>query len=496
MSEDNILEIKNLTKTYPGVVALNNVNIGIRRGEVHAIIGENGAGKSTLIKTITGAEAPDNGIIRFDNNSYCHLTPTLSSGIGIGVIYQEFTLVPWLTVAENVFLGHYLGSKGMVDFKAMSQKTREAMARIGVDIPPLKRVIQLTVAHQQCVEIARGLVRDLKLLILDEPSAALMTHEVERMLSMVTKLKEQGVTIVYVSHRLEEIFKIADRVSVMCDGQCTATLDVGKTSIPELIKLMVRRELVEEWPERTKPVGAEHLRVENLCGNGVSDISFTLHKGEILGFAGLMGCGRTETMEVLFGAKKKDSGKVFIDGREVNIRNTEQALKYSIGLIPEDRKKHGLFLPMSVKWNTSISCLKKKLLKRVVVDKKKEHALALDYVRQLRTKTPGVEQAVDYLSGGNQQKVVIARVLATDADIMIFDEPTRGIDVGAKQEIYQMLRQLADEGKAIIIISSELGEVIGLSDRMVVLCEGKQMGTLMRQDFSQERILTLASGIQ
>jgi len=492
---DNILEIKNLTKTYPGVVALDNVNMNIKRGEVHAIVGENGAGKSTLIKSITGAVEPDHGVIRFDGKDYRHLDPKLSAEIGIGVIYQEFNLVPALSVAENIFLGNYSGNGVTVDFKEMNREAAEAMKKIGVRIPPQKTVYELAVGHQQIVEIMRSLVKDIKLLIMDEPTAPLTTKEVEQLMKIINSLREQGITIIYISHRLEEVFQLADRVSVMRDGEYITTMDVAETNMQELIRYMVGRELQGQFPPREKPVGEEVLRVEGLTGNGVRDISFTLHRGEIFGFAGLLGCGRTETMQLLYGAVKKTGGTVFLNGEEVDIKNTSTALQKGLGLIPEDRKRHGLFLPMTIKWNTSIGCIKKKLLKwGVIVDTKKERDLALEYKSKLKTKAPGIEQTVSNLSGGNQQKVVVSKVLATDAEIMIFDEPTRGIDVGAKQEMYNLIRKLVSEGKSVLLVSSEMEEVLGLSDRIAVLCEGRMMGILEREEFDQERILTLASG--
>jgi len=493
---DHILEIEHLTKTYPGVMALSDVSMSFKKGEVHAIVGENGAGKSTLIKSITGAVTPDQGIIRFDGKEYTHLDPKLSTHIGIGVIYQEFNLVPVLSVAENIYIGNYFGNGVTVDFKEMNRRAVETMEKIGVNIPPEQPVCELTVGLQQIVEILRSLVKDIKLLIMDEPTAPLTTGEVRQLMDIVRTLKESGITILYISHRLEEIFELADRVSIMRDGQYITTLNVPETNMRELIKFMVGRELRGEYPPRVTPVGEEVLRVEGLTGNGVREISFALHKGEILGFAGLLGCGRTETMQILYGAAKKTGGKIFLHGQETEIKSTKTALRRGIGLIPEDRKRNGVFLHMSIKWNTSISCLKQKLLKwGFVVDTKKEGALAQDYLNMLRTKAPSIEQTVENLSGGNQQKVVVSKVLATDAEIMIFDEPTRGIDVGAKQEMYNLIRRMVSEGKSVIMISSEMGEIIGLSDRIVVLCEGKQMGILSREDFDQEKILSLASGL-
>lgn len=493
---DNLLEIINLTKNYPGVIALDDVTMSFKRGEIHAIVGENGAGKSTLIKAITGAVVPDKGVISFDGNEYHRLDPVLSSHIGIGAIYQEFNLAPALSAAENIFLGNYSGNGVTVNFKAMNRKAAEAMQKIGVRIPPRKPVLELAVGHQQIVEITRSLVRDIRLLIMDEPTAPLTTNEVEQLMNIVRSLKERGITIIYISHRLEEVFKLADRVSVMRDGQYISTLNVAETNMKELIRLMVGRELQGEYPPRTKPVGEEVLRVEGLTGNGVRDISFTLRKGEIFGFAGLLGCGRTETMQLLYGVAKKTGGKILLNGKEIEIRNTKDALKKRIGLIPEDRKRHGVFLAMTIKWNIGIGSIREKLVKYgIIVDRKKERKLALEYAAKLKTKAPSIEQIVANLSGGNQQKVVVSKVLATDAEIMIFDEPTRGIDVGAKQEMYNLIRQLVDQGKSVILVSSEMEEVIGLSDRIAVLCEGRLMGILEREEFNQEHILTLASGL-
>ncbi|MCI8539798.1 MAG: sugar ABC transporter ATP-binding protein [Oscillospiraceae bacterium] len=494
---DYILEIEHLTKTYPGVTALDNMTLKVRAGEVHAIVGENGAGKSTLIKSITGAIVPDSGSITFDGHRHSHMTPKGAQDIGIGVIYQEFNLVPGLSVAENIFLGSYAKERGLIDFKYMNQKATEAMRSIGVQLDPSQSVASLTVGHQQIVEILRSLVKNIKLLIMDEPTAPLTASEVRQLFEIIQSLRQRGVTIIYISHRLEEIFALAGRVTIMRDGQYIKTLDTAQTSKQELIRYMVGRELSNKFPERELPLGEEVLRVEDLTGNGVENISFDLHKGEILGFAGLLGCGRTETIELLYGARKKDSGKIFLNGKEVRIASTSEAVELGLGLVPEDRKRTGAFLYSSIRWNISIGCLKKKLMKHnLIVDTKKEQALAENYREKLRIRTPSLDQLVANLSGGNQQKVVVAKMLAMDAEILIFDEPTRGIDVGAKQEIYQLIRNLVNEGKSVIMISSEMEEVLGLSDRIVVLHEGHQMGILERGQFSQERVLTLASGVR
>ncbi|MBO4872998.1 MAG: sugar ABC transporter ATP-binding protein [Lachnospiraceae bacterium] len=490
---DNILEVRGLTKLYPGVTALDQVDFSVKRGEVHGLIGENGAGKSTLIKCVTGAITPTSGTIVFNEKEYTHLDPHSSSEIGIGVIYQEFSLVPALSVAENVFLGNYLQKGPLIDFKAMEKKTEEAMKQIGVYIPPKTMVWYLTVGHQQITEITRALVKNCSLLIMDEPTAPLTNAEVDQLYAIIRNLKAQGMSIIYVSHRLEELFEVTDRITVLRDGRFIATMDTGATNKQELIKLMVGRELSTDFPERTMPIGEEILKVENLSGNGVENINFTLHRGEILGFAGLLGCGRSETMQMLYGAAKKQSGTVTLHGEEVNFKETAQAMKKGLGYIPEDRKRQGLFLWKGVDFNLTISALKK-FMNWCFLSRRKEKTLVDEYLNKLTIKTPSRQQLVMNLSGGNQQKVIVSKVLATDADIMVFDEPTRGIDVGAKAEMYQLIRNLTEEGHSVILVSSEMNEVIGLSDRIVVLCEGKQMGILERNEFDQEKIMALASG--
>jgi ribose transport system ATP-binding protein len=354
----------------------------------------------------------------------------------------------------------------------------------------------LTVGHQQIVEIARALTKNVKLIIMDEPTAPLTKNEVDRLFKIINALKEQGITIIYISHRLEEIFSLADRVTVLRDGKHITTMDVKDATMDKLVNYMVGRELTKEFPPRTQPIGEEVLRVEHLTGNGVKDINFNLHKGEILGFSGLLGCGRSETMQMVYGVVKKGGGKIFLNNKEITVNNTTEALNYGFGLVPEDRKRNGVFMFFTIKWNTCVGCLKKKLLKfGFLVDEVKEKKLALEYSDKLRTKATSIEALVASLSGGNQQKVVVSKVLATDAEIMILDEPTRGIDVGAKQEMYFLIRKMVEEGKSVIMISSEMEEVMGLSDRIVVLYEGKQMGTLDKSEFSQAKILSLASGI-
>ena len=487
-----ILSLKNITKEYPGVTALDDVSIDFCEGEVHALLGENGAGKSTLIKIIAGAIAPTSGTLEFgDGIIHKEMTPNEAKKYGVEVIYQEFNLVGCLTVAENICFGERYGK--FVNYKHMYDVSREAFDLFDVDIDPSAAVYELPSSKQQIVEISRAIFRKAKILIMDEPSAPLSVAEVEKMFKVVKKLKEQGVSIIYISHRMEELFEISDKVTIMRDGKYITTVNTKETNRQELVNYMVGRELKESFPEK-KPVQEEIvLRTENLTGNGVSDISVEVRKGEILGLGGLVGAGRTEFVRLVYGADKIESGKIFVDGNEVKITSPASAIKAGIGMIPEDRKRHGCLLTRSIRVNTTLSCIHN-ISKFGFIDQKKEKQITQDYIESMRTKTPSMEQDVGNLSGGNQQKVVIAKTLAADCKVIIFDEPTRGIDVGAKQEIYKLIVRLADEGNAIILISSEMEELIGLSDRIMVLHEGRVSGELTKAEFSQARILDMASG--
>lgn len=487
-----LLSLKNITKTYPGVLALNSVSLDFEPGEVHAIVGENGAGKSTLIKILAGAIAPDHGSIEIEGQQYPHMTPTLAIDHGISVIYQEFNLIDGLSAAENLFLGERANGKALVDFPWMNAEARQIFARFGVEIDPEAMVATLTPAHMQIVEISKSIHRKAKVIVMDEPSAPLTLSEVEKLYQVIRELKAAGVTIIYISHRFDEIFAIADRVSVLRDGRYIATKPIGDTNRQDLISLMVGRELRSIYPKRTLPLGEVLLEVRHLTGNGVRDISFSVRRGEILGFSGLVGAGRTELMSVIYGAERREGGQVLVLGSEVRVDSPRQALKLGIGLIPEDRKKHGVFLDNSILWNIGISTLE--VLSRLgVVSRPRERAQADRFSESLRIRTPSIDQAVAHLSGGNQQKVALAKVLAAQTDILIFDEPTRGIDVGARQEIYQQMVALASEGKAILMVSSDMEELLGLSDRVLVLAEGRLTGEVRREDFTQDRILELAS---
>lgn len=493
MSEKTILSVKDIVKTYPGVVAIDHVSFDVRQGEVHALIGENGAGKSTLIKTLSGAILPDSGTITVDGKDYGSFTPAQAKALGIRVIYQEFTLVPGISAAENVFLGEKTKAGLFVDFKERERRTKELFDQMGVDIDPSRSVRDLSPACQQIVEIAKAVSQNVKILIMDEPTAPLTTNEVATLFRIIHDLKAKGVTIIFISHRLEELFEVADRVTVMRDGCYVGTENICDIDRPKLISMMAGHALTESYPSRRSKIGEEVLRVENLTGNGDEDISFTLHKGEILGFAGLVGAGRTELMRVIYGANPAQSGKIYIDGREVVIRSCADAIANGIGYIPEDRKNQGAFLRMSIKWNIIVNNLRG-YSRGLFVDQKAEEKVSTEYMEKFRIKAPSMEQTVNNLSGGNQQKVVIAKTLAANSRIIIFDEPTRGIDVGAKQEIYKLMNQLVEAGNSIIMVSSDMPELLGMSDRIVVLCEGRKNGEVEKQDFDQNYILDLASG--
>lgn len=493
MSKD-ILEVRNVTKTYPGVVALDDVSLSFREGEIHALVGENGAGKSTIIKVISGAIKPDRGSVLLDGQEI--LGGSMDADSGIQVVYQEFNLCPHLSVYENIFLGRPIrkGPFGkLVDKEAMIRETRALFDQLGIDIDPEIRVDKLTVAYMQFVEIAKAISKKCKVLIMDEPTAVLTTNEVEILLNRLRELKAQGVTILYVSHRMEEIFQITDRCSVLRDGKYIATVNTAETSRPELIQYMVGRDMSETFPARSVTIGEEVLRVENLSGNTVSDVNFTLHKGEILGFGGLVGAGRTETVEMIFGAARIETGDIYLNGQKVTIASPRTAVNHGIALIPEDRKQDGLILNKSIRENVTLPIFKE-ISNGLIIDQKKQLEIVKKQIADLMIKTPSEEQTAGNLSGGNQQKVVLAKWLASKSDMLIFDEPTRGIDVGAKREIYKLMNDLVEQGKSIIMISSEMPELLGMSDRLIIFSERRQVGELAHDEMDQHRVLDMASG--
>ena len=491
---DPILEIRGITKNYPGVCALNNVSFAVQRGQVHALMGENGAGKSTLIKIICGAVPATAGGLSLDGQAVERLTPALAMKLGIGVIYQEFNNAASLSVVENVFLGRMEGGRLCPDWKIMRRRAAELFEMLGVSIPLDVPVGTLSVAQQQIVEIARALSQNVKVLIMDEPTATLAIAEAKRLFRIIRHLKSQGVTVIYISHRMEEVFELADSITVLRDGRHIRTCPMSELSRHDLITLMVGRELSETYPKRSSPIGEPVLEVRHLCGPGAKDVSFTLHKGEVLGLAGLIGAGRTETAKIIYGTARRTSGQVLLHGRPVHFLSAGQALYAGVGYISESRKADGIFLDFPIDWNISVSALKRHS-RLSVVDTKAVQRVVAEMAARFRIKAPSMSQLVSNLSGGNQQKVSLAKVLALDTDIVIFDEPTRGSDVGVKQEVYLLMNELVQSGVSILMISSEMEELMGMSDRIVVLHEGVSMAALERSEFDQNHILSLASGI-
>ncbi|HUW41181.1 MAG TPA: sugar ABC transporter ATP-binding protein [Rectinemataceae bacterium] len=493
MEPNATLSLRNITKVYPGVVALDDVSIDFRQGEIHALLGENGAGKSTLVKVISGAIAPDSGTITVDGRQYRHMTPILSRQHGIEVMYQEFNLVEPLSVAENIFLGER--TDRLYDRRGIERRAKELIERLNIPLDPHAIVERLSPGRKQLVEICKSVSHDVRILVLDEPTAPLSAAEVETLFSIISDLQKNGITIIYISHRMEELFRLADRVSVFRDGRFIATLETKKTDRQELVSLMVGRELTESYPCRLTPPGEVLLELVNLGGNGDRGISFSVRRGEIYGLAGLVGSGRTELMEVVFGVARRESGEVRVAGKPVDIRSPVDAIRAGLGLIPEDRKFLGCHQEHSILFNVSLAAIRS-LSRLGMVDAAKERRLVDRFVSSLRIKSTSSSQQVRTLSGGNQQKVVLAKALAAEPDILVFDEPTRGIDVGAKQEVYQLMNQLAAQGKAVVMISSDQEELLGMSDKIGVLYEGRFAGELERREFDPELIVGLASGMR
>jgi len=491
-----VLEMQSISKSYPGVTALSAVDFSVLPGEVHALVGENGAGKSTLMKILAGADTKDAGRIAIDGAEVHISSPQEAMSLGVSIIYQEFNLVPYMNAAENIFLGREPASSvpGVIDFRKMYADAEAIISELGVALDVRAPINTLSVAQQQMVEIAKATSRKSRIIAMDEPSATLTDHELENLFALMRRLKAEGVSIIYISHRLEEIFEIADRVTVLRDGELVETKNVSDTDRDDIIRMMVGRELKESIPKVAADHGDVALEVKVLTRAGaLRNVSFAVKRGEILGLAGLVGAGRTEVARVIFGADPIDSGEIRVGGKSVNIKSPRHAISLGIGLVTEDRKALGLVLGMAVRENISLANLG--VLSRLgFVSRRREREVARKYVEDILIKTPSVEQAVQNLSGGNQQKVVLAKWLFTESSVLIFDEPTRGIDVGAKTEIYQLMNRLAANGVAIIMISSELPEVLGMSDRILVMHEGEIAGELSRDEATQERIMQLATG--
>ncbi|MFN2453346.1 MAG: sugar ABC transporter ATP-binding protein [Pyrinomonadaceae bacterium] len=493
MTETPVLEMRHIRKTFPGVVALDDVGFELRRGEVHILIGENGAGKSTLMKILSGAYQKSAGEITLDGADVEIKNPKHAQDLGIGIIYQEFNLIPHLSVGENILLGREPKRlPGVIDQRAIFQEATRVLSSLGVTLDPHRLVKELKVADQQMVEVAKALSLDARILIMDEPTAALTEHEIKELFATIRRLKETGVAIVYISHRMEELFEIGDRVTVLRDGRSVGTYDVRGMSKTELIRLMVNRELTELFPKERATRGEEILRVEGLSTKGgLKGISFSLHKGEVLGIAGLLGAGRTELARAIFGLDKILSGTIYINGAPQRINSPRSAINSGIGFLTEDRKSQGLVLPLSVKENLCLASVDK-FSSWGMMDAGEEQRVSGQYVKDLRIRTPGLDQKVVFLSGGNQQKVVLSKWLCCESEVFIFDEPTRGVDVGAKTEIYQLMNRLTASGVAIIMISSEMLEVLGMSDRIIVMRACRITGEFSAAEATQERLLQCA----
>ena len=493
--ENVILTMKGIDKSFPGVHALDHVDFEVRAGEVHALMGENGAGKSTLMKVLTGIYAKDSGSIVYEGKECSFANPREAQEAGVVIVHQELNMVKDLTVAQNLFIGREPMKGICVDDGKMIRESQKLFDMLEIDIDPKESMGNLTVGKQQMCEIAKAISHDAKIIIFDEPTAALTETEIEQLFKIIRDLRKKGLGIVYISHRMDEIKVITDRVTVMRDGTYVGTLITSESTKDDIVKMMVGRTIFEE-PKQKSMVPADApvvLKVEHLnAGRMVQDISFELHKGEILGFSGLMGAGRTETARALFGADIKDNGQIFVNGKEVFIKSPKDAVDNGIGYLSEDRKQFGIVLQKTIAENTTLASMKN-YKKRGFIDKKKENEVAKKYVDELKTKTPGIEQMVMNLSGGNQQKVVIAKWLVRNCDILIFDEPTRGIDVGAKNEIYHLMNELVKQGKSIIMISSEMTEILRMSDRIIVMCEGKKTGEIAIEEATQESIMTAAT---
>ncbi len=497
VAEDLLVEMTGVTKDFPGVHALADASFELRRGEVHALVGENGAGKSTLMKILAGIYRPDAGVIRVAGREVAVSTPREAQDLGISIVHQELNLMAHLTVAQNIFIGREPRGRFpfVVDDAALNRKAAGLFERLRLKLDPRVKVSDLAVAQQQMVEIAKALSFDSQVLIMDEPTAALTDSEVDELFRVIRDLRAQGVGVVHISHRLEELKQISDRVTVMRDGRYIATMPTTEAPIGTIINLMVGRTMYEEARATPEAQNEEIvLEVRGLNrGRMVRDINLTLRRGEILGVAGLMGAGRTEVARAIFGADAKDSGEVFVHGRKVEIRSPSDAVNLGIGYLSEDRKRFGLATGMDVETNIVLASLRKWLSALGRIDTGRTRTIAETMVKSLSIKTPSIKQKVRNLSGGNQQKVIIGKWLTADTDIMIFDEPTRGIDVGSKSEIYHLLNELARQGKSIIMISSELPEILRMSHRIVVMCEGRITGELNGADATQEQVMVLAT---
>lgn len=489
------IEMRGINKSFGTNQVLKDAGFVLKPGEIHALMGENGAGKSTLMKILTGVYTKDAGTVLVDGREVCYHSPQEAEKAGIVFIHQELNVLYDLTVEENMFLGKEIhGPLGFCDKKAMRKEVEKILQKLGVSIAPGKRMNELSVGQQQMIEIAKALMVDAKVIIMDEPTAALTQSETSVLFQVVRSLRAKGVSIVYISHRMEEIFDLCDRITILRDGAYIDTKNISDTDMNDVVRMMIGREIGERYPARNVPIGDVVLEVKGLSsGSLFQNISFQVHAGEVLGVAGLMGAGRTEIMQAVFGNLPVNAGQIFLEGKEVQIKSPGQAIGYGIGFITEDRKVEGLMLEDSIMKNISIANLKK-ISKNGVINKKAERELTEQGIRELHVRCTGPQDESGNLSGGNQQKVVFAKWIYTDPKVLILDEPTRGVDIGAKKEIYTIINELAAKGVAIIMVSSELPEVLGMSDRVLVIREGRVGGVIGREEANQENIMILATG--
>ncbi len=494
MNKETIVSMKGICKNFPGVKALDDVHFELHKGEVMALLGENGAGKSTLMKVLSGVYTRDGGTMEIFGKSYGDLSPKQAQGIGVAIIHQELNMCRHLSVAENMFLGRERSHGLMLSNREMEDEARKVLEELKIDIDPKQVVGDLPVSKQQMVEIAKALSTNARILIMDEPTSALTSKEIDELFRIIRKLRDDGCGIVYISHRLEELQHIVDSVTIMRDGQYITAMNFADVTLDEIIAHMVGREIKEKFPRTDANKAKKVFEVKHLCaGNLVRDVSFSLYEGEIVGFAGLMGAGRTETTRAIFGVDPIESGSMYLNGAEVVIKKPMDAIKAGIVLAPEDRKKDGLCTKLSIRHNIALPNLDMICNKLGVVLRKKEDDICDTAVKSLKIKTPGVDIDAGNLSGGNQQKVVVGKWLARNSQVVIFDEPTRGIDVAAKVEIYHLMSELKAQGIAVMFVSSEMPEVMGIADRIIVMCDGRITGEVMARETSQSEILTLAT---
>jgi ABC-type sugar transport system ATPase subunit len=489
-----LIEAKGITKTFPGVRALDRVDFELKAGETHILLGENGAGKSTLMKILSGAYGPDEGVVSIDGEAVEIFDPRVAQRMGVSIIYQEFNLIPYMNVAQNIYLGRFPMRRGLIDHARMHTDAAALLGTLHMHLDTHAPIVDLSTAQQQMVEVAKALSIQSKILIMDEPTSSLSERETEQLFATIHALNGRGIGIVYISHRLQELQEVGDRVTVLRDGQFVGRRAIGDVTVDELVAMMVGHSVGEMFRREYQPQGVEALRVESLCsGKRLHDVSLTLRSGEIVGLAGLVGAGRTDLARAVFGVGKYDRGRIYLFGKEIRALGAAAMVDQGVSLLPEDRKGHGLALILPVAENIVVSSLDR-LFPRLFVSKRKERETAMGYVDKLRIATPSTSRLAQYLSGGNQQKVVLAKWLCTKARVFIFDEPTRGIDVGAKAEIHAFMNELVKQGAAILMISSELPEVIGMSDRIYVMREGQIVAEIPHVEATQERIIRFAMG--